>query len=113
MVVKNVRFNCIEKVWEIQWHHVLTDCCTFEQPQHQRGVANGLSLCLNSISKAMGPAGGGSLFALGQTRQDAYILPGNELVFTILAFVAVLSAVTTFEPILPRSTDHPYSDDDK
>jgi hypothetical protein len=82
-------------------------------PQDQRGVANGLSLCLNSISKAMGPAGGGSLFALGQTRQDAYILPGNELVFTVLGFVAVLSAITTFEPVLPRSTDHPYSDDDK
>ncbi|CAM6051986.1 unnamed protein product [Sphagnum compactum] len=82
-------------------------------PQDQRGVANGLSLCLNSISKAMGPAGGGSLFALGQTRQDAYILPGNELVFTVLAFVAVLSAITTLEPVLPRSTDHPYSDDDK
>jgi hypothetical protein len=30
-------------------------------PQDQRGVANGLSLCLNSISKSMGPAGGGSL----------------------------------------------------
>jgi hypothetical protein len=52
-------------------------------------------------------------FALGQTRQDAYILPGNELVFTVLGFVAVLSAITTFEPVLPRSTDHPYSDDDK
>jgi hypothetical protein len=61
MVVKDVRFNCIEKVWEILRHHVLTGWCTFEQPQDQRGVANGLSLCLNSISKAMGPAGGGSL----------------------------------------------------
>jgi hypothetical protein len=46
-------------------------------------------------------------------RAGTLVFAGNELVFTVLAFVAVLSAITTFEPVLPRSTDHPYSDDDE
>jgi hypothetical protein len=47
------------------------------------------------------------------TDSGTLVFAGNELVFTVLGFVAVLSAITTFKPVLPRSTDHPYSDDDK
>jgi hypothetical protein len=31
------------------------------QPQEQRGIANGVSMGVVSVFKAMGPAGGGSL----------------------------------------------------
>jgi hypothetical protein len=47
-----------------------------EQPQDQRGAANGLSVSLASVFKAIGPAGGGALFAWGQKRPDTSILPG-------------------------------------
>jgi len=33
----------------------------FEQPQDQRGVANGVSMSVVSVFKAIGPAFGGSL----------------------------------------------------
>ncbi|CAK9201516.1 unnamed protein product [Sphagnum troendelagicum] len=82
-------------------------------PQEQRGIANGVSMGVVSVFKAMGPAGGGSLFAWGQKRQDAYILPGNELVFTVLALVVVLTVISTLEPFLPRSVDHPFTNDDE
>jgi hypothetical protein len=52
-------------------------------------------------------------FAWGQKRQDAYILPGNELVFTVLALVVVLTVISTLEPFLPRSVDHPFTNDDE
>jgi hypothetical protein len=81
-------------------------------PQEQRGIANGVSMGVVSVFKAMGPAGGGSLFAWGQKRQDAYILPGNELVFTVLALIVVLTVISTLEPFLPRSADHSFTNDD-
>jgi hypothetical protein len=81
-------------------------------PQDQRGAANGLSVSLGSVFKAIGPGGGGALFAWGQNRQDASILPGNYLVFTVLAFIGFLSCITTFEPFLPRSTNDPFSEED-
>ncbi|KAL6008412.1 hypothetical protein ACLOJK_033922 [Asimina triloba] len=45
--------------------------------QHQRGAANGLSMTAMSVFKAIGPAGGGSLFPWAQKRQDAAFLPGQ------------------------------------
>jgi hypothetical protein len=81
-------------------------------PQDQRGAANGLSVSLASIFKAIGPAGGGALFAWGQKRPDAFILPGNYLVFTVLAFIGFLSCITTFEPFLPHSVNDPFSEED-
>ncbi|GAV76521.1 MFS_1 domain-containing protein [Cephalotus follicularis] len=45
--------------------------------QHQRGAANGISMTAMSLFKAVGPAGGGSLFSWAQIRQDAVILPGT------------------------------------
>ncbi|KAH9296473.1 hypothetical protein KI387_040061, partial [Taxus chinensis] len=43
--------------------------------QDQRGAANGLAMTGMSLFKALGPAGGGSLFALAQKHQNAYFLP--------------------------------------
>ncbi|CAM6008983.1 unnamed protein product [Sphagnum balticum] len=81
-------------------------------PQDQRGAANGLSVSLGSVFKAIGPAGGGALFAWSQKRPDAFILPGNYLVFTVLAFIGFLSCITTFEPFLPHSVNDPFSEED-
>ncbi|KAH8951267.1 hypothetical protein BDL97_09G018300 [Sphagnum fallax] len=80
-------------------------------PQDQRGAANGLSVSLASVFKAIGPAGGGALFAWGQKRPDTSILPGNYLVFAVLGFIGFLSCITTFEPFLPRSTNDPFSEE--
>ncbi|KAH9545527.1 hypothetical protein CY35_12G052400 [Sphagnum magellanicum] len=47
-------------------------------PHDQRGVANGVSMSVVSVFKAIGPAVGGSLFAWGQKRQDSHILPETQ-----------------------------------
>ncbi|CAM6037846.1 unnamed protein product [Sphagnum compactum] len=73
-------------------------------PQDQRGVANGVSMSVVSVFKAIGPAVGGSLFAWGQKRQDSHILPGYDMVFGTLAIVAVIGCISTLEPFLPQST---------
>ncbi|KAJ7537429.1 hypothetical protein O6H91_11G005500 [Diphasiastrum complanatum] len=73
--------------------------------QDQRGAANGLSLSIVSLFKAIGPAGGGSIFAWAQTRKDAFILPGDEIVFFFLNVFGFLTVLATFEPFLPRSTN--------
>ncbi|CAK9856127.1 unnamed protein product [Sphagnum jensenii] len=73
-------------------------------PQDQRGVANGVSMSVVSVFKAIGPAFGGSLFAWGQKHQDSHILPGNDMVFGTLAIVAVIGCISTLEPFLPQST---------
>jgi hypothetical protein len=77
-------------------------------PQEERGVANGVSMTVVSIFKAIGPAVGGSLFAWGQKRQDAYILPGNDMVFVALAVIAIIGYISTLEPFLPQSTFETY-----
>lgn len=38
---------------------------------------------------------------------------GNELVFTVLALVVVLTVISTLEPFLPRSADHSFTNDDE
>lgn len=75
--------------------------------QNQRGAANGLAMSLVSLFKAIGPAGGGSIFAWCQSRQNARILPGNQFVFFALAVVSLMSWISTFEPFLPRTLDRP------
>ncbi|CAK9235547.1 unnamed protein product [Sphagnum troendelagicum] len=77
-------------------------------PQEERGVANGVSMTVVSIFKAIGPAVGGSLFAWGQKRQDAYILPGNDMVFVALAVIAIIGYISTLEPFLPQRTFESY-----
>jgi hypothetical protein len=38
---------------------------------------------------------------------------GNELVFTVLALIVVLTVISTLEPFLPRSADHSFTNDDE
>ncbi|XP_024516053.1 probable peptide/nitrate transporter At3g43790 isoform X2 [Selaginella moellendorffii] len=63
--------------------------------QRQRGAANGFSVSVVSVFKAIGPAAGGIVFAWAQTRQDAWFLP----------------VISTFEPFLPRSADKLMEED--
>ncbi|KNA21820.1 hypothetical protein SOVF_040050 isoform A [Spinacia oleracea] len=75
--------------------------------QHQRGAANGLSLCIMSFCKALGPAAAGSLLSWAQTRQMASFLPGTHMVFFILNVVEFLGLLMTFKPFL-ASPAHEY-----
>ncbi|KAH7428750.1 hypothetical protein KP509_09G015600 [Ceratopteris richardii] len=73
----------------------------------QRGFANGVSMSLASFGRAVGPACAGTLFSWAQERLDSWFLPGMWIVFFILAVVALVSLIFTFEPILPKSLLHP------
>ncbi|KAL6493808.1 hypothetical protein OROGR_031717 [Orobanche gracilis] len=68
--------------------------------QHQRGAANGISMTLVSLFKAVGPAGGGILFSWGQKRQHANFLPGDLMVFFILNVIEAIGVLLTFKPFL-------------
>ncbi|XP_019161344.1 PREDICTED: protein ZINC INDUCED FACILITATOR-LIKE 1-like [Ipomoea nil] len=68
--------------------------------QNQRGAANGLAMTTMSIFKAIAPAGGGTLFSWAQTRQDAAILPGSQMVFFVLNVVEAIGVLLTFKPFL-------------
>ncbi|WOL18050.1 protein ZINC INDUCED FACILITATOR-LIKE 1-like [Canna indica] len=48
--------------------------------QEQRGAANGLSVTVASLFKAIAPAAGGAIFSWAQKRQYASFLPGKNLV---------------------------------
>ncbi|EFJ24565.1 hypothetical protein SELMODRAFT_101350 [Selaginella moellendorffii] len=78
----------------------------------QRGAANGLSLSVVSLFRALGPAVGGSVFAFAQTRPHASILPGDQLLFFFLGATAFISVLSTFPPFLPQSTNKPIIEDD-
>ncbi|XP_058078198.1 protein ZINC INDUCED FACILITATOR-LIKE 1-like isoform X2 [Magnolia sinica] len=69
-------------------------------PQHQRGAANGISMTGMSLFKAMGPAGGGALFAWSQKRQTASFLPGDQMVFFMLNVIEFIGIILTFKPFL-------------
>uniref|UniRef100_A0A803LZR6 Major facilitator superfamily (MFS) profile domain-containing protein n=1 Tax=Chenopodium quinoa TaxID=63459 RepID=A0A803LZR6_CHEQI len=75
--------------------------------QHQRGAANGLSLCIMSFCKALGPAAAGSLLSWAQTRQMANFLPGTHMVFFILNVVELLGFLMTYKPFLQKPA-HEY-----
>ncbi|CAL9004898.1 unnamed protein product [Prunus brigantina] len=68
--------------------------------QRQRGAANGISMTAMSLFKAIGPAGGGALFSWAQTRLDAAILPGSQMIFFILNVVEAIAVLMTFKPFL-------------
>jgi len=80
--------------------------------QDQRGAANGLAMTGMSLFKTFGPAGGGSIFAWAQRRQDASILPGNQIVFFLLNAILLIVIAMTFEPFLPQSTNRPNQSKD-
>lgn len=73
--------------------------------QEQRGAANGISMSLMSFSKTIGPAAGGSLLSWAQRRQDADILPGDQLVFFVLNVIELLGLLLTFRPFLQEPED--------
>ncbi|PHT48641.1 putative peptide/nitrate transporter [Capsicum baccatum] len=75
-------------------------------PQEQRGASNGVSMCLMSFAKTIGPAAGGSLLSWAQRHQDADILPGDQLVFFILNVIEFLALLLTFKPFLQEPKDN-------
>ncbi|GMN59282.1 hypothetical protein TIFTF001_028356 [Ficus carica] len=54
--------------------------------QDQRGAANGISMTAMSLFKAVGPAGGGTLFSWAEKRQDASFLPEVEVALCYVRF---------------------------
>uniref|UniRef100_A0A453MJE1 Major facilitator superfamily (MFS) profile domain-containing protein n=1 Tax=Aegilops tauschii subsp. strangulata TaxID=200361 RepID=A0A453MJE1_AEGTS len=52
--------------------------------QEQRGVANGISVTLMSIFKAVAPAAGGILFSWAQKNITGLFLPGDHILFFML-----------------------------
>ncbi|KAJ6700230.1 hypothetical protein OIU79_013298 [Salix purpurea] len=74
--------------------------------QQQRGAANGISMSAMSLFKAIGPAAGGSLFSWAQKRQNAFLFPGEQMVFFILNIIEVLGLLLTFKPFLALPDDN-------
>ncbi|GAA0155842.1 secondary carrier transporter [Lithospermum erythrorhizon] len=70
--------------------------------QHQRGKANGISMTMMSLFKVVGPAGAGVLLSWAQKRQDAVILPGNQMVFFTLNAIEAIGVLMTFKPFLAQ-----------
>ncbi|XP_060676088.1 protein ZINC INDUCED FACILITATOR-LIKE 1-like isoform X1 [Ziziphus jujuba] len=68
--------------------------------QGQRGAANGISMTLMSLFKALGPAAGGAILSWAQRRQDASILPGDQIVFFILNVIEAIGVLMTFKLFL-------------
>ncbi|EFJ26462.1 hypothetical protein SELMODRAFT_441865 [Selaginella moellendorffii] len=71
--------------------------------QEERGTANGFSLSLLSLFKAIGPTAGGTVFAWSRNRLHAHFLPGNEFVFFFLGVWMLIVCVGTLHRSLPRS----------
>jgi len=70
------------------------------QTQEQRGVANGISVTLMSMFKAVAPAAAGILFSWAQKHISGLFLPGDQILFLMLNMVSVIGLVLTFKPFL-------------
>ncbi|XP_040385363.1 protein ZINC INDUCED FACILITATOR-LIKE 1-like isoform X2 [Oryza brachyantha] len=66
--------------------------------QEQRGVANGISVTLMSIFKAVAPAAAGILFSWAQKHITGLLLPGDQILFLMLNMVCVIGFILTFKP---------------
>ncbi|XP_027187008.1 protein ZINC INDUCED FACILITATOR-LIKE 1-like isoform X2 [Cicer arietinum] len=76
--------------------------------QHQRGAANGISMTVMSLFKAIGPATGGTILTWSQKRMDASFLPGTQMVFFFLNLVEGLGILLMFKPFLiEKKKTHP------
>ncbi|KAK7314029.1 hypothetical protein VNO77_39237 [Canavalia gladiata] len=75
--------------------------------QHQRGAANGISVTLQSLSKAIGPATSGALLTWSQKRMDASFLPGTHMVFFVLNLIEALGILMMFKPFLREKKRSP------
>ncbi|XP_010419980.1 PREDICTED: protein ZINC INDUCED FACILITATOR-LIKE 1-like [Camelina sativa] len=71
--------------------------------QDQRGAANGIAMTAMSFFKAVGPAAAGIIFSWSEKRQNAYFLPGTQMVFFILNVVLALGVLMTFKPFLAET----------
>lgn len=58
--------------------------------QNKRGAANGISMTAMSLSKAVGPAGGGSLYVLSLNK---YVFVLSLFIFKLLSKILVLSMI--------------------
>ncbi|XP_025817905.1 protein ZINC INDUCED FACILITATOR-LIKE 1-like isoform X2 [Panicum hallii] len=67
--------------------------------QEQRGVANGISVTLMSMFKAVAPAAAGILFSWAQKHISGLFLPGDQILFLMLNMVSVIGLVLTFKPL--------------
>lgn len=80
----------------------ITTACNILQntavKQEQRGVANGISVTLMSLFKAVGPAAAGVLFSWAQKNITGLFLPGDHILFLLLNLVSVLGFLLTFRP---------------
>ncbi|KAJ0526185.1 putative major facilitator superfamily, MFS transporter superfamily [Helianthus annuus] len=78
--------------------------------QHQRGMANGIAMTLQSAFQAIGPACGGALLSWTQKRQHAAFLPGDQLIFFYLKCdrgswsSADIQTIFDYKPLLVAST---------
>ncbi|KAK9067466.1 hypothetical protein SSX86_014795 [Deinandra increscens subsp. villosa] len=70
--------------------------------QHQRGAANGISMTLQSICKAIAPACGGTLLSWSLKRKNTTFLPGVHMIFFILNVIEGLGVLLTFKPFLSK-----------
>lgn len=72
--------------------------------QRQRGAANGLSLSMMSLCKALSPAAAGAVLSWAQKNQSASfsILSGTPMVFFILNVVEFIGFLMTFKPFLAQ-----------
>ncbi|CAD6258452.1 unnamed protein product [Miscanthus lutarioriparius] len=69
-------------------------------PQDQRGAANGLSVTVMSLFKAIAPAVAGTVFSWTQARQHAFFFPGDQMVFFLLNVIEFLGLILTFKPFM-------------
>ncbi|KAK3163424.1 hypothetical protein QOZ80_1AG0003470 [Eleusine coracana subsp. coracana] len=72
--------------------------------QEQRGVANGISVTLMSLFKAVAPAAAGVLFSWAQKHISGLFLPGDQILFLMLNSVSVIGLVLTFKPFFSLSS---------
>ncbi|GJN37979.1 hypothetical protein PR202_gb26984 [Eleusine coracana subsp. coracana] len=72
--------------------------------QEQRGVANGISVTLMSLFKAVAPAAAGILFSWAQKHISGLFLPGDQILFLMLNSVSVIGLVLTFKPFFSLSS---------
>ncbi|KAH7547677.1 hypothetical protein JRO89_XS14G0001500 [Xanthoceras sorbifolium] len=100
-----ILINCASAVKNVLSVSIITGTFILQNravDQNQRGAANGISMTLVSLFKAVGPAGGGALFSWAQKRQNAVFLPGNQMVFFVLNVVEAVGVLMTFKPFLSK-----------
>ncbi|KAG9133142.1 hypothetical protein Leryth_023509 [Lithospermum erythrorhizon] len=104
-IALSVAVNCGSLIVNVLSTSIIT--CSFilmnkAVDQHQRGKANGISMTMMSLFKVVGPAGAGVLLSWAQKRQDAVILPGNQMVFFTLNAIEAIGVLMTFKPFLAQ-----------